>query len=88
MITPSIHMNGTSRDELVQQVCSAAEAVQNAMDALSKACPNGRDYYPQGDRAIGKALSEHRDRMARLKSVHDELSEIGATIAFTSELLV
>ena len=80
-MVPTIHMNGTSLGELQTQLMDALQAVDAAVDALRRACPNGRDYYPQGDRAIHDALREHGDRVARLAAVRDELTTIAEAVS-------
>ena len=62
---PTVHRNGTSREELLRQVQDAGQAVFQARDALAKASPNARDYYPQGMSAFPAAVKEH-DRRARM----------------------
>ena len=48
MMVPTVHLNGTSKCELMRQVMGARIALHTAIDALQQACPNGRDYYVQG----------------------------------------
>jgi hypothetical protein len=81
MITPTIHLNGTSQDALLEQVTAAATAVFRACVALNQASPHGRDYYPQGENAFTQARAEHADRMARLTDVYRELEVIAQAIA-------
>jgi hypothetical protein len=80
MMVPTIHLNGTSKDELVSQLIDAHKAIVEAMEALMKASPNARDYYPQGPDAIKTAFEEHRARVAKLHSVCDELFMISESI--------
>ena len=76
MIAPTIHLNGTSRDEISRQLEEAYAAVNAAIDALKRAAPNGRDYYPQGLDAIDRAMDEHFARMLKLQSVADEIENL------------
>jgi len=85
MMKPTIHSNGTSRQELLDQVCNAGHAIQDAMTALAKATPNGRDYYVQDPGAIKIALEEHNSQATRLQSVLDELQELAIHISDTEE---
>lgn len=80
MIIPTIHLNGTSRDTLLEQVTDAYSAVKAAIAAVQQAAPNGRDYYPQGNDAIGTAMREHADRIRKLTEVANELEEIGISL--------
>lgn len=72
MILPIIHMNGTSRDELVDQRRFAANAIAEAFSALGKMSPNGRDYYPVPG-LLEMAEQIHSTRMFRLKEMLDEI---------------
>ncbi len=80
MIFPTIHLNGTGRQALVDQLCDACTAINAAVSAMGEASPNGRDYYPQGPDALPQALREHQDRIARLIAVREELMEIAEKI--------
>ncbi len=76
MTKPTIHLNGTSAKDLLEQYRAAMEAISAAGDALAKCGPNGRDYYPQGPEAVGKAIDEHRSRRQRLEAIYDEITEL------------
>jgi hypothetical protein len=80
MMIPTVHLNGTSRKELVQQYLTAREALRRALDALFLAHPHGRDYYVQGPDALKRAEAEHRARVQKLTEVHDELGDIAEAI--------
>ena len=81
LMTPTVHRNGTSRDALLDGYTAAAAAVRKAIEAVSAAYPNGRDYYPQGELALRMATEDHEDRLARLKSVLAELGELAEAVA-------
>lgn len=70
---PLIHLNGTSRETLEEQVSTAYRAILNAVKALEGMAPNGRDYYPRGDAAFARATEQHRSRADRLVAIKDEL---------------
>jgi hypothetical protein len=76
MIMPSVHFNGTSREQLLETYERAVKAVHTAHQALVSAYPNGRDYYPQGAIVIYTAVDEHLHRVELLKSVKHELEQI------------
>ena len=48
LVTPSVHLNGTSKEGLVKQLLDAIEAARQLHNALHRASPNARDNYPQG----------------------------------------
>jgi hypothetical protein len=52
LAVPTIHLNGTSRESLMEDLLGAYHALTEAIAALGRACPNGRDYYPQGNDAL------------------------------------
>jgi hypothetical protein len=81
MMTPTIHLNGTSRDELVSQYVAALDALHNAMQALIKMAPNGRDYYPQGDDAFPQARREQIARLSKLDDLYKEIEGMALRIA-------
>jgi hypothetical protein len=81
MMIPTIHLNGSSRERLLQGYCDAANAIRAAMDVLQEHSPHGRDYYPQGDGAFAKASDEHRARVLALDAVQAELARIALAIS-------
>lgn len=81
MMTPTIHLNGTSKSSLIEQNRIARTVLRTSIEALREARPHARDYYPQNEFAFGHALSEHNSRMDRLESVLHELEELGRELA-------
>jgi len=75
-ITPTVHLNGTSRRSLVANYRAALEALSNAKLMLQEAAPHGRDYYPQGDAAIQTALDQHQGRIAEIDAIMGEIRTI------------
>lgn len=73
---PTIHLNGTSGPQLLDDHLAAVEALRDAWKALSAMAPNGRDYYPQGPAAISIAIDQHADRLSRLDQIKKEIEEI------------
>ena len=71
LVTPSIHLNGTSKRELVEQRLAVMDAARALLEAMKGAAPNGRDYYPQAEGAFLKAATawnERREMVLRLLS--------------------
>lgn len=69
---PVIHLNGTSREALMEQYLDARNAVEEAIVALGKAGPNPRDYYPV-EGAFSEAIAEHAARVNALRVVSKQL---------------
>lgn len=82
MRLPTIHMNGTSRDQLIEGYIDAITAIEYAIDAVKYAAPNGRDYYPQGPDAMAQAGDEH---LLRLKALDKIAAELRALAEHCSE---
>lgn len=77
---PMVHLNGTSIGQLIEGYQQAALAVTSAVRALTESAPNGRDYYPMGEQAMHRALTEYMSRLSRLVSVEKELTAIYAAL--------
>jgi hypothetical protein len=76
MILPTIHMNGTSKADLLDRYMTALMAVEAAIDAVAQTAPHGRDYYPQGDDALRQAQAAHQSRLIRLHAIVLELDTL------------
>jgi hypothetical protein len=76
MMFPTVHLNGASKKDLIEQYENAMDAVQKACDTVRQSYPNGRDYYPQGSDAINRAMDEHASRLNRLAGVRRELEDV------------
>lgn len=72
MILPIVHLNGTSREELIRLRCEAGQKIREALAALAEMAPNGRDYYPEPGR-FEKARAQHDLRAAALRHLYDEI---------------
>jgi hypothetical protein len=73
---PTIHLNGSSKQFLIDQWSKTMEMLRLSMDCMRDCTPNGRDYYPQGEGVTEKARDEHADRSRKIQEVHDELMQI------------
>lgn len=73
MITPMIHLNGTSRETLIDQHKLAIDKIEEALQALEGCAPNARDYYLYSFPALKAAESDHVNRVEKLKNVKSEL---------------
>ena len=78
---PTVHLNGTSRGELLSQLSDAIGGCDAALTKLGRAAPHARDYYVQSDPdAFTKAQAAHRERLTKITAVRDELLEIAEAI--------
>lgn len=65
---PTVHLNGTSREDLLEAIEQAYLAVSEAQSKLAQTAPNARDYYPQREypQSFHTAQDEHSARMQKL----------------------
>ncbi len=75
VIPPLVHINGTSKQELLDQRFDAIDAIVAAGDALAKTAPNGRDHYPAGPEYLEKAEEQFERRRNWLRQIMLELEE-------------
>ena len=79
MIYPQININGTHPDSLVDDYKEAYTALQNAIKALQKCMPHGRDY--QINPAVyNDARQEHTDRIFAVSNVAADIIDLGMNV--------
>lgn len=81
IMIPLVHLNGTSKQSLLDQYENAIKALEDAKEVLLKSAPNGRDYYPLEEGAYGIAFNQHVTRIGKIDSVINELASIVEEIA-------
>ena len=69
---PTVHLNGTSGQDLRREYQTAYRAVKFAIDSLCEATCNGRDYYPQE----AEAYAERQAALCKLRDVESYLEEV------------
>lgn len=79
---PTVHINGTSRQQLLVQQMDAIEKLQDAKAAIQTAAPHSRDYYVKTDgaNAYSRAVAEHSLRLRAIDHIINELTEIGTSL--------
>lgn len=80
IITPLVHLNGTSAESLYNGYRAAWDALQAAVLATAATAPNARDYYCQSDRAYTMARAEHDKRMSALSTVLEQLALLSTDV--------
>jgi len=78
---PTVHINGSSRDSLLEDYMAAMDSIRLAMKAVQAAAPHPRDYYVQSNMSAHLARDEHVTRLARLRETLDELNTIAEHVA-------
>jgi len=72
MIRPTLNINGTIADDLIQPRLAAYTALQAAIKALQQVTPNGRDYPGDNDRCVADRRA-HYDRLAAITAIAAEI---------------
>lgn len=78
---PTVHLNGTGRDTLIQEYREAYRKLIAFRDAFAATTCNGRDFYPQGPDAYTQA---RRQRDRELERIHDLMEYIEAHLTHLS----
>lgn len=78
---PTIHLNGTSAQELLDAYVAAFQALHVAHAKLALTAPHGRDYYVQKGDALAAAIEQHAERMRRIGGVIREIEELAMHVS-------
>jgi uncharacterized membrane protein len=76
LVIPTVHLNGTSKAALIEQLEAAYDALVTAENTIRQAAPNGRDYYPQGSNVIYDAIEQNVARQQKVREVREEIATI------------
>jgi hypothetical protein len=80
MQIPTLHINGTSKEGLLNPIREAAILISKARESFTNTCPHNRDYYPQGDNNYAAAREEWRREGIKLNEVYDYLEKLFVAI--------
>ena len=79
---PTVHLNGTSRAQLIELRCEAAQAIREALAKLAEVAPHARDYPDDPDaRRYRVAVTFHQMRTAALEGVAADLMREAEALA-------
>jgi hypothetical protein len=83
--TPAGHLDGTSRNDLLDSYRKALAAIDVARDTLAVCTPSARDYHvkPDADAALRRAQNQHSWRVNTLSRLYDELIVLADAVAPT-----
>jgi len=79
MIAPSSSINGTSKDELLEQLIRVCDALRAARHKMHEAAPNGRDYLKPGSFQL--AQDEHVARLRRIEDLLREYEQLAEAVS-------
>jgi len=75
-VVPTVHLNGTDKQDLLNQLQEAIGSVEDAGKSLAKASPHLRDYYTQPKGEWNRAQDQHEARIVKLREIVKELETI------------
>lgn len=77
-MVPRVHLNGTSKGELLRQLVEVSNALLVARQRMIDAAPHGRDYYTieSVPFAYNAADIEHRNRLLKIDALLSEYRAI------------
>lgn len=81
IVLPIVHLNGTSRETLQDTRSETYRALDDALSALKRMAPNGRDYYVSPG-LMEAAQKQHERRMQAITDLMDEIEYECNEIAF------
>jgi folate-dependent tRNA-U54 methylase TrmFO/GidA len=73
---PLVHINGTSRAELLKQLSDCFNKCMELEDTMRAARPHARDYYPLEPHCYEGARDEHRRRELFIVQVRHEYAAL------------
>lgn len=75
LILPVVNMNGTSREELIEQRRHQLDWLRAALGAFRNAVPHARDWQTDPQRGYTKAREIHARRVTLLNKIKNEIEE-------------
>ena len=76
LCVPTVHLNGTSKDELLGQLRRAIITATALKEFLAEAMPHDRDYYVQGEGLGIRARMQQKVRILKVETIIDDLTAI------------
>jgi hypothetical protein len=80
LVTPTVHLNGTTGQHLLDQQLDVIHALENVLTVMSQACPNARDFYPQGEGVALEARGAYNERRKVITNMIAEYETIAINI--------
>lgn len=84
-IFPTVHLNGTSQEELLNQLVEAMNGIREADQKLSDSQPNGRDYIQPTTFTFKEAQEQHKRWRDMLKTILDEIYAVSEKVSEQSK---
>lgn len=82
LVVPGVNINGTSANELVQQLIDVVKAIDILDEAFARANPHGRDFQISGgDKLAEIARAAWRQRRLLLAMMREEIHLLATSIS-------
>ena len=81
MRAPTLHLNGSSADVLLEGYQAAVEAARQLLRSIDTLPLNPRDYYPQGATAYNEAVEDLVRLQKQTVDIGNELLKVVEAIA-------
>lgn len=74
-VAPTVHLNGTSKDELTAGFANQYEVLTNALHCMGRYAPHPRDYCvgPNGLSRYSAARDAHIKRLKAIEQMREDL---------------
>lgn len=69
---PQVNLNGTAREQLVEQQCDVVVILRALLKAMAEAYPNGRDYQLR-PAEYAPAREAWEERMQTIENMREEI---------------
>ena len=81
LIVPTLNINGSTRDNLVDYHTRAMRKINEAYAALADMAPHGRDYQTAPPGTHEKAQEQYKVWREQLRVIHNDIESIAIEIS-------
>jgi hypothetical protein len=81
LCVPTVHLNGTSKDDLLMQLRQAIITATALKEFLQEGMPHDRDFFLQGEGMGMRARMHQKVRVLKVETIIDELTAIYHAVA-------
>lgn len=80
LIAPTINLNGSNADRLIEDYINVMDAIRHAQELLAGIAPHGRDYQTAPVQEYPMAREQHHRRMTFLDAIRSDLELIALAV--------
>jgi len=78
LVKPTVNLNGSSRDSLVEANANAASAIRKALETVVESKPHGRDFQING--GYEEANEAWHERYIKLVTIAQEFEDLAIVL--------